>query len=103
MRPLLICLFLAACPAPGPADRGGTAGGGGSAGGSVTPAFEPHARFASLDAGQSVDLGAFTCSDNGEGADTCRRVTDYSGFVYDSRNHQLLMFGGGHSTTMTDS
>jgi hypothetical protein len=30
-------------------------------------------------------------------------MTDYSGFVYDAGNHQMLAFGGGHATTMTDS
>ena len=30
-------------------------------------------------------------------------MTDYSGFVYDPGNHQMLAFGGGHATTMTDA
>ena len=30
-------------------------------------------------------------------------MTDYSGFVYDPKNHQMLAFGGGHATTMTDA
>ena len=39
----------------------------------------------------------------GEDEGLCRRATDYSGMVYDPAHHQILSFGGGHSTTMTDA
>lgn len=64
----------------------------------------PHPQLEDLAPGTAIDLGAFECtapSEEDEG--TCRRVTDYSGLVYDGVRHQLLMFGGGHSTTMTDT
>lgn len=65
---------------------------------------EMHPRFASLADENAIDLGAFDCSEpTGEGEGQCRAVTDYSGLVYDSVSHQLLMFGGGHATTMTDT
>jgi hypothetical protein len=74
----------------------------GSAGGDA--AIAPNPRLADLADGTAMDLGAFECTaPSGEDEDGCRRVTDYSGLVYDARNHQLLMFGGGHSTTMTDA
>jgi hypothetical protein len=39
----------------------------------------------------------------GEGQGSANRVTDYSGMTYDEHNHRLLMFGGGHATTFTDT
>ncbi len=57
--------------------------------------------LATLGDNTALDLGLFTCTDPDTGT-ACRQVTDYSGFVYDSKNHQMLMFGGGHATTMTD-
>ncbi len=59
-------------------------------------------RLAGLADNTGLDLGKFTCTDP-DGSDNCARVTDYSGLVYDSNAHQLLMFGGGHATTMTDT
>lgn len=47
------------------------------------------------------DLGVYNCADLA-GDNSCRRVTDYSGFSYDANHNQMLMFGGGHSTTMRD-
>jgi hypothetical protein len=61
-------------------------------------------KLAGIADGGALDLGKFTCSSpDGEGANSCRQITDYSGFVYDPKNHQMLAFGGGHATTMTDS
>jgi hypothetical protein len=83
---------------------GGTGTGGTGTGGTGTGGVvgTPNPQLANMADGEAKDLGEFTCSDNGEGEGTCKRVTDYSGFVFDSNNHQFLMFGGGHSTTMTD-
>ncbi len=64
-------------------------------------AFAPHPTFMGLDAGQVLDLGLFTCEEFvGQTDPSCRSVTAYSGFAYDSTHHQLLMFGGGHSATI---
>lgn len=63
-----------------------------------------HPRLAELADETAVDLGEFDCTapaDENDGQ--CRAVTDYSGLVYDEVGHQLLMFGGGHATTMTDT
>lgn len=63
-----------------------------------------HPRLADLADETALDLGAFECSEPAaEGEGQCRAVTDYSGLIYDSVSHQLLMFGGGHATTMTDT
>lgn len=65
---------------------------------------QQHPRLAELADETAIDLGAFDCTppaDEDEG--WCRAVTDYSGLVYDGVGRQLLMFGGGHSTTMTDA
>src|SRR6185503_20009865 len=34
---------------------------------------------------------------------SCRIATDFSGMTYDAVNHQMLVFGGGHASTMTDA
>lgn len=78
---------------------GGSAGGAGGSGGG----FAANARLTGLGDGTAIDLGDFTCTSPGAADGSCSRVTDYSGLTYDSTHHQLLMFGGGHSTTMTDS
>lgn len=66
--------------------------------------FMPNPRLAGLADETALDLGRFECTPvGGEDPDLCRRVTDYSGLVYDPRGHRLLLFGGGHSTTMSDS
>lgn len=62
-----------------------------------------HPRLAGLADNTAIELGDFMCTSPGAGDGTCERVTDYSGFTYDSTHHQFLMFGGGHATTMTDS
>ena len=49
------------------------------------------------------DLGGYTCSGaEGAGNSRCRSITDYSRFTYDPVRRQMLMFGGGHSATMSD-
>ncbi len=60
--------------------------------------------FMGLADNTAVDLGGFTCTGvGGEDPAMCRVVTDFSGCTYDRRNHRLVMFGGGHSSTMTDA
>lgn len=49
-----------------------------------------------------IDLGPFRCTQLATDID-CKHVTDYSGFVYDAPNHRMLMFGGGHASTFTDT
>lgn len=65
--------------------------------------FEPNPMLADLADETALDLGPFACEQvPGEEAELCKRATDYGGFVYDPHNHEMLLFGGGHSTTMTD-
>lgn len=100
----------------GPDEAGVAAGSGGSG---VSPtsdaatsggndgAASPHAanpKLTGIADGAALDLGRFSCSSPaGEDPSSCRQMTDYSGFAYDPKNHQMLAFGGGHATTMTDS
>ena len=84
----------------GSGGAGAGAGGAGGAGG----ALEPNPMLADLGDDTARDLGRFECETvDGEEDGLCRRATDYSGMVYDPGNHQILSFGGGHSTTMTDA
>lgn len=62
-------------------------------------AREPHPRLAFLPDNTAIDLGPYTCSAPEDDPSGCQTITDYSGFVHDRQNHQLLMFGGGHSAT----
>jgi hypothetical protein len=66
--------------------------------------FPPNPMLADLADETALDLGPFACEQvSGEEPELCKRATDYSGFVYDPHRHQMLLFGGGHSTTMTDA
>ena len=66
--------------------------------------FVPNPKLTDLADNTALDLGQFRCTPvPGEDENECRRATDYSGIVYDPHHHALLSFGGGHSTTMTDS
>lgn len=47
----------------------------------------------------AIDLGQYTCNQPEDQSDYCASITDYSGFVYDNVNKQMLMFGGGHAAT----
>lgn len=61
----------------------------------------PHPRnptLAEIPVGSALDLGVYACEAD-TGHRDCAAITDYSGYVYDSDRHQLLMFGGGHSST----
>ncbi len=68
-------------------------------GGGPSLAAEPNLRLASLPDNTAMDLGPYTCNAPADDPFRCETITDYSGFVYDGVNHQLLMFGGGHSAT----
>ncbi len=48
------------------------------------------------------DLGVYNCANVSGDSISCRTITDYSGFSYDAKHRQMLMFGGGHSATMRD-
>jgi hypothetical protein len=98
----------------GPAGAAGLAGAGIDAGGSdggppIFPpcdgsaAHPPNARLGALGANQAIDLGRFSCTRPASDDYDCAQVTDYSGSVYDCKNHRILMFGGGHATTFTDA
>ncbi len=65
--------------------------------------FDPNPVLYDLPDNTALDLGEYTCvGPKGESNFYCPGITDYSGFVYDRHRHQMLMFGGGHSTTMRD-
>lgn len=64
----------------------------------------PNPKLTALAAGTAIDLGALSLEDPaGEEKGSANRVTDYSGMTYDQHNHRILMFGGGHATTFTDT
>ncbi|MEZ0238644.1 MAG: hypothetical protein ACAH06_11320 [Methylophilaceae bacterium] len=48
------------------------------------------------------DLGAYDCANVARDGISCRTITSFSGFTYDAKRRQMLMFGGGHSATMRD-
>lgn len=48
--------------------------------------------------GSALDLGQYECREE-SGYDNCGTISDFGGFVYDSQQQQMLMFGGGHSAT----
>jgi hypothetical protein len=85
--------------------RGAETSSGGSAGGhDGGQQFKKNPKLAALGDETALDLGEFGCTDvDGEDPGYCRQTTDYSGFVYDPHHHEMLLFGGGHATTMTDS
>jgi hypothetical protein len=63
-------------------------------------AFEPNPVLRSIPDNTAKDLGAYTCTDApGEWAGMCRLVHDFSGMQYDANRHQMVIFGGGHSST----
>jgi hypothetical protein len=59
----------------------------------------PNPRLASLGANTALDLGRYTCNQPADNPTNCESITDYSRLIYDRFNHQMLMFGGGHSAT----
>jgi hypothetical protein len=65
--------------------------------------FTPNPTLTGLAENTGLDLGAYTCNPPvGDNSYPCVNITDYSGFTYDADNNRMLMFGGGHATTMTD-
>ncbi len=64
--------------------------------------FAPNPKLEAIPENTALDLGGYTCAQPTDNADYCEAITDYSGFVYDSARHQLLMFGGGHASTFRD-
>jgi hypothetical protein len=69
-----------------------------------TPARAQNSKLAGLADNTAIELGALKLeSPEGEGEGSANRVTDYSGMTYDPHNHRILMFGGGHATTFTDT
>jgi hypothetical protein len=80
---LALALFLALLGLVGPVD-----------------AFEPNPLLQSIADNTAKDLGPYTCTDApGEWAGKCRTVHDFSGMQYDANRHQMVIFGGGHSST----
>jgi hypothetical protein len=67
--------------------------------GPVDGASGPHPQLADIEDNTAVDLGPYTCRAPEDEPHGCETITDYSRFVYDRFNHQLLMFGGGHAAT----
>ncbi len=51
----------------------------------------------------ALDLGRLVLEQPAGSSYPADGVTDYSGFTYDPLGHQMLMFGGGHATTHTDT
>lgn len=86
--------------------RAGSSGAsqGGAAGSADAGPFKRNPLLTDLGDESALDLGPFDCTDvEGEDPGFCRQTTDYSGFVYDPKHHEMLLYGGGHATTMTDS
>lgn len=65
-------------------------------------ANKPVADLRGLGDNTAHDLGAYDCANVSRDIIKCQRITDYSGFTYDTKRRQMLMFGGGHSATMRD-
>jgi hypothetical protein len=64
---------------------------------------EPNPSLADLDDNTAVDLGPTDLEGAADEIYSADAVTDYSGFVYSMDYHRLLMFGGGHATTYSDT
>lgn len=64
----------------------------------------PQPKLAGLADNTAMDLGFTNLQGvEGESKNYANGVTDYSGFAYDQRKNRFLLFGGGHSTTFTDT
>ena len=73
-----------------------------SAAAAQKPAFAPNPRLAGLPDNTAVELGPFVW-ERAPGETCGGSVTDFGGMTYDMHNHRILLFGGGHSATDTDS
>lgn len=67
------------------------------------PIFNKNSLLQTIPGNTVVDLGNFSCTNPSGDTESCSKVTDYSGIVYDQNHHQVLLFGGGHATTFTDT
>jgi len=63
----------------------------------------PNPTLTAIPENTALDLGAFTPETPAGSSHNANKVTDYSGFTYDPAGHQILLFGGGHATTHTDT
>ncbi|HUW82091.1 MAG TPA: Calx-beta domain-containing protein, partial [Phycisphaerae bacterium] len=63
----------------------------------------PNPTLTAIPDNTALDLGAFTPETPAGSSHNANKVTDYSGFTYDPAGHQMLLFGGGHATTHTDT
>lgn len=70
----------------------------------IAIAFPINPTLSNLPSNTAIDLGSYSthCGDSTADPDDCRRIGDYSRFTYDPERHQILFFGGGHSSTMRD-
>ena len=55
--------------------------------------------LASLPDNTAANLGGYLCTSS-LGDYGCQGILDYGGLIYDNLDHQLLMWGGGHASTM---
>ena len=51
---------------------------------------------------QAINLGPYPCT-GPEPFPKCQNITDFSSMVYDAKRQQIVMFGGGHAATFTDT
>ncbi|PCJ58258.1 MAG: hypothetical protein COA79_13450 [Planctomycetota bacterium] len=64
--------------------------------------MKPNPKLVALADNTAIDLGSFKW-EIPKGEPQSGKVTDYSGMTYDIHNNRILLFGGGHSATWTDS
>ena len=55
-----------------------------------------------LEPNQAINLGSYPCT-GPEPFPKCQNITDFSSMVYDAKRQQIIMFGGGHASTFTDT
>ena len=60
-------------------------------------------RLVALAPGEVLDMGPIDCESPVGDEGGCRAVTDFGGMAYDPIGHRMLVWGGGHAGTMTDS
>jgi hypothetical protein len=70
--------------------------------GSTVTFAAPITDFGTLGDNTARDLGSYDCANVARDGINCRTITSFSGFTYDAKRRQMLMFGGGHSATMRD-
>lgn len=70
--------------------------------GSTGPFAAPITDLSTLGNNTARDLGSYDCANVARDGISCRNITAFSGFTYDAKRRQMLMFGGGHSASMRD-